>query len=102
MSDLSNPAPSPPLSAEIIPYPARIMPATKACDAALVTALAEDPRERLQRALAMLQQAQAEQREALVKWRTALAGLSTSVSGLTDSVYQYQRNLSGIAPSATP
>lgn len=98
MSDTSNPNSSLPNSAEIIPFPTRVMPVIQTEDAALVTALAEDPRDRLQRALAMLQQAQAEQRDALAKWRTALAGLSTSVSGLTDSVHHYQRSLSEIAP----
>jgi len=102
MSDASNPRPSLPPSADIIPFPARGTPAVQAEAAALVTALAEDPRDRLQRALAMLQQAQAEQRQALAKWRTALADLSTSVSGLTRSVHQYQHGLSEITPPPTP
>ena len=102
MSNAGNPSPNPPMSAEIIPFPLRTMAPVQPADTALVTALAEDPSDRLQRALALLQQAQAEQRDALAKWRTALAGLSTSVFGLTDSVQQYQNRLSEIAPPATP
>jgi hypothetical protein len=76
-------------SAEIIPFPRRpeITPQPPPI-------AAEDPGDRLRRALAMLEAAQAEQRRALSSWRDAITALSSSASGLNRSLETYQASLS--------
>jgi phage-related tail protein len=67
--------------AEIIPFPARAVPAEP------------QPADRLARALESLNAAMAEQKAALAAWRVALGALQTSTSGLGESLQRYQTSL---------
>ena len=58
---------------------------------------ADEPRLRLQRALASLEQALAGQRDAVAAWRDSLGQLHGSVRGLGASLGAYQARLGGLA-----
>ena len=79
------------VSAEIIPFPGQ-----KPVPSMDVQIEAEQPGERLARALAMLEAAQAEQRQALCTWREAIEALSTSANGLNRSLETYQASLTDL------
>jgi len=87
-------------SAEIIAFPAQAPAAFS--EPALAAALADDPHERLMRAMRMLEAAQAEQREAITKWRGAIGALSHSVESLGSSLTQYQCTLNDLATRIQP
>jgi hypothetical protein len=91
-------------TADIISFrrPTAIMSDGPQADAAIPSALAEDPNERLTRALRLLEAAQAEQRLALAKWRVVIGDLSSSVNSLGSSLTEYQSNLAEIAGKLLP
>jgi hypothetical protein len=60
-------------------------------------AVAPEPRDRLQQALAALELALAEQRHAVARWRDSLGELRGSVQGLGDSLGTYQHRLGALA-----
>ena len=74
------------LSAEIIAFPARPGRAAAA-------PVAQDPSERLRKALAALDAAVTVQRDAVADWRTALEGLRGSMGALGQSVRGYHDSL---------
>lgn len=65
------------MTAQIIAFPAR------------PCAPADDPHQRLARALRGLDAALAQQRQAVAEWRTALASLRTTVQGVGEGLQHY-------------
>ena len=70
-----------PISAEILQFPARPPPP------------ADDPQERLRRALLALDAAVAGQRTAIAAWRKALSDLGTVIASLGQSMQGYRGSL---------
>lgn len=104
---------SKPVTAEIIPFPARgvadpapvlaALPAAdpadvtgKAPDAPVPTASSAEAQERLTRALLALDAAVADQRMAVAAWRGALSDLSATMQGLSGSVQRYRGSLASL------
>jgi len=80
-------------TAEIIAFPARPAPA--------VEMLAEDPQERLQRALAALDAALASQRAAMKSWRESISDLKGSMQGLGSTLAGYHDTLGQLGTRVT-
>jgi chromosome segregation ATPase len=91
-------------TAEIIAFPARPAdPAqeTPASSETLAETLAEDPQERLRRALTALNAALATQRAAVKSWRDSLSDLKGTMQGLGTSLSGYRDALGTLGTRVT-